>query len=112
MIKRVIHFLFVISLFIAVCEVKAVIVWIDFFDGQVHEINSGNSTGEEEFVRVDYGYPGVGTTLNIVTDGKIAEDLSVFENGNVNLLGGEISKNLFASNNSQVTVSGNLSRLC
>ena len=95
-----------IVLFFATGKVEADIVWIDFCDGQTHEINSGNSTGQLEVVRVDYDYPGMGTTLNVVTGGKIAEDLGVFENGHVNLLGGEIAGNLFVAKDSRAVVYG------
>jgi hypothetical protein len=105
MIKSVIYLISIV-LVCAVCKVEADIVWIDFFDGQVHEINSGNSTGEEEIIRVDYGYPGVGTTLDIVVGGKIREDCLAFENSKVNLLGGEITGNLFVSDNCRAVVYG------
>lgn len=100
--------LILIVLCFGICEVEAAIAYIDFFDGQVHEINSSNSTGPEDTVRIDYGYPGIGTTLNIVTGGEISKDCLVFEDGEVNLLGGEIAGNLFASNNSLITISDGL----
>lgn len=99
-------YLMLIVLCFAICEVEAAIVYIDFFDGQVHEINGSNSTGPDDIVRIDYGYPGVGTTVNIVSGGMIARDCLAFESSNVNVLGGEIGSNLFAQNNSQITVSG------
>ncbi len=103
--KRVIYFLSVISLCSAFhCVDAYAVFFVDFNDGGIHEINSGNSTGQFELVRVDYGYPGMGTTLNIVTGGKIAEALSVFENGNTNLLGGEISGNLFVYDDSRAII--------
>lgn len=99
-------YLILFVLVFAACKVEADLVWMDFCDGQVHEINSGNSTGEEEIVRVDYGYPGMGTTLNVVTGGKIAEDLLVFENGKANIMNGEITKNLFVFDDSRAVVYG------
>ncbi len=97
-------YLILIVLCFAICEVEAAIVYIDFFDGQVHEINSTISNSFE-IVRVDYGYAGVGTTLNIVPGGKIGLDCLAFENSEVNLLGGEIARNLVAFDNSRITVS-------
>lgn len=108
MIKRVISFLFVIVLCLGIYDVNvyADYVYVDFSDGGIHEINSGNSTEQFETVRVDYGYPGVETTLNVVTGGKITEGLCVFENGRMNLFGGEIGYGLFVFNDSRAVVYG------
>jgi hypothetical protein len=101
--RKIIVYLILTVLCFHICKVEAV-DYIDFFDGQVHEIDSTISNSFE-IVRVDYGYTGVGTTLNIVPGGKIGLDCLAFENSKVNLLGGEIASNLFAQNNSQITVS-------
>ncbi len=102
--KTAIFLVLIAVLHFGIC--RAAITYIDFSDGGVHEINSSNSTGPEDIVRVDYGYPGVGTTLNVVSGGKIGWEVWAFESSNVNVLGGEIGSNLFAQNNSQITVSG------
>lgn len=99
-------YLILIVLCFAICEVEAAIVYIDFFDGQVHEINSSNSTGPDDIVRIDYGYPGIGTTVNLVPGGKIGYCLDAFENSNFTMSGGEIATHLSGSNDSHITISG------
>lgn len=81
-------------------------IYVDFNDGGVHEINSGNPTGPDEIVRVDYGCPGVGTTVSLVSGGKIGRNLEVFENGNFTMSGGEIATVLCACGDNHITISG------
>jgi len=102
---RMVYLILIVLCFV-ICEVEAAVVYIDFFDGQVHEINSSNSTGPEDIVRIDYGYPGVRTTVNLVPGGKIGYCLDTFENSNFTMSGGEIATHLSGSNDSHIAISG------
>lgn len=90
-----------VVLFISASPVMAS---IHFNDGGVwnidYEIN--------DRVEVDYGSPGMGTTVNILEGANISGFHSVigWEDSIINMLGGSISLELAAIGSSEVTVSG------
>jgi len=106
MARTAMFLMVIIVLCLGVSEVDAAYTYIDFCDGGVHEINSSNSTGVDDIVRIDYGYPGIGTTVNLVLGGKIGYCLDAFENSNFTMSGGEIATHLSGSNDSHITISG------
>jgi hypothetical protein len=79
-----------------------VLGYVDFDDGGIHDIDYVI----DDRVRVDYGAPGMETTVSLLHGGRIEVDLAAYENSQINILGGSIGYMLWAGGNSQVDISG------
>ncbi len=77
---------------------------IDYNDGGNHYI----TTTLSDWVRVDYGLPGVGTFLDLQTNGLITSSLSPYGNSEVHVSGGTVGVWLDARDNSDVLISSGL----
>ncbi len=77
--------------------------YVDFDDGLVHDIDYEIS----DSVRVDYGAPGMETTVNLLASGSMIS-LNTYEDSQINILGGSIEYpgGLSAKDSSQVDISG------
>lgn len=81
---------------------STVLALVEFKDGQTYNINYEIN----DSVWLDYLAPGMQTTLNLLDDGSIEYWLIGYENGQINLLGGEIGWDVFTYDRSQVHMSG------
>ena len=82
---------------------------IYFNDGQIHNIDYAIYDG----VRVDFEAPGTQTTVNLPSEGYIAESLHGYNDSRLNISGGRISKFLWAHGSSQVNISdGSIGFFC
>jgi hypothetical protein len=73
----------------------------EFKDGGTHNINSTIN----DLVWVDYGSPGVRTTVNLVAGGSV-DSLYGDQDSRVNISGGNVSYNMIAVSNCRATMSG------
>ena len=79
-----------------------VLGYVYFKDGGIHDIYYELN----DYVRVDYHYYGMPTTVNLLPVGSIARFLTAYEDSIVNILGGSIGGYLTAFDRSQVGISG------
>ncbi len=79
-----------------------VMAWIQYNDGGTHDI----TTTINDDVWVDWDSPGVGTTVNMLEGGSIADTLKGFEDSIINILGGSIGHELYSHDSSRLNISG------
>lgn len=87
-------------IFLAGLEGSAV-AYLTLADGRHHVLDH-----EVDFVMVDWGAPGVGTTLDVVDGGAIGFSIQAYEDSRVNILGGRVGESIWAYDRSQCTVAG------
>ncbi|HCC60049.1 MAG: hypothetical protein A2402_02470 [Candidatus Staskawiczbacteria bacterium RIFOXYC1_FULL_37_43] len=79
--------------------------WIQFNDGGTHDIDYQIN----EDVWVDYQAPNMGTTLNLLSGGKIFEHkLKGYQDSRINILGGHMEGVLYSYDDSYVNISGGI----
>jgi hypothetical protein len=75
----------IITWIVVFCLVSPLAMAVYFDDGLVHDIDY-----ELDPVYVDYGAPGMGTTVNLLEGGVVGGNMEGFENCTINISGGSI----------------------
>jgi len=100
-----VSFTMLVSVWFVVCvAVPQAYAYIDIKDGQTHNINYQYN----DFVRVDYGSPGLQTTVNWLDGASISGGytLKAYQDSRINIRGGTTGSALDAEDRSQITISG------
>lgn len=100
-----VSFAMLVSVWFVICvTVPQAYAYIDISDGQTHDINYQCN----DFVRVDYGSPGLQTTVNWLDGASISGGytLEAYQDSRINIRGGTTGSLLYAADRSQITISG------
>ena len=96
----------VVICFVAFVVVSQTYAYVDIKDGQTHDIDY--QFNNNEHIRVDYGSPGLQTTINWLDGASISGGYSLwaYEDSRINIKGGTTGSLMSARGRSQVTISG------